>query len=136
MAWNNHWYLRLRGNAYFYNLFFEGQDMTALQELLAKVEAGEWDWRLDWPEWDAECMPSIGLCSNAYNGSLDAAKALHEAVLPEWHFNISSEANSNGYVVALTDASWMDHSLGDDANPARAWLIAIIKALIAQEDAK
>jgi hypothetical protein len=39
MAWNNHWYLRLRGNAYFYNLFFEGQDMRKLLlKLFRKVE--------------------------------------------------------------------------------------------------
>tara|TARA_R110000851_G_scaffold288046_1_gene442121 strand:+ start:266 stop:616 length:351 start_codon:yes stop_codon:yes gene_type:complete len=113
--------------------------MTALQELLAKVEAGDCNGVSDavqgmYPnDIGFSLTPEALTILNAYNGSLDAAKKLHDAVLPDWHFNISSEANGNGYVVALTDAYWIDRSLGCAINPARTWLIAIIKALIAKE---
>lgn len=43
---------------------------------------------------------------HAYNGSLDAAKALHEALLPDDEWEISSY----------------------HANPARSWLLGILKA--------
>tara|TARA_R110000803_G_scaffold76353_6_gene140950 strand:- start:477 stop:857 length:381 start_codon:yes stop_codon:yes gene_type:complete len=123
--------------------------VTALQELLAKVEAGV----------KYETMGHTLLCQKAFpkpqdfdgsreayansnaqlavlawrNGSLDAAKALHEAVLPEWHFNVGWEATGNWYVVEISDVSWIDGCDGCDTTPARAWLIAIIKALIAKE---
>jgi hypothetical protein len=106
--------------------------MTALQELLPKVEAGEWDWMIDWPDWDCRYMPSIGLFIEAYNGSLDAAKALHEAALHEWEWQIGSE---DAYLETGDPGNeWTFRTASaDNIDPARAWLIAIIKALIAQE---
>lgn len=65
---------------------------------------------------------------NAYNGSLDAALTLHKAVLPEWDWSYAQVTAhcilchpSNGCVDAHDD------------NPALAWLLAILEALIAQE---
>lgn len=101
----------------------------ALQEVLAKVEAG-----VDCEKWGF-CGLDVGLgditvAHDAHNGSLDAAKALNEAVLGGWIYNLApwgchvfppeNDGNENAFT-------------GINQNPARAWLIAIIKALIAQE---
>jgi hypothetical protein len=117
--------------------------VTALQELLAKVDAGEWDTKLalkalpeshvnDAHEW----VDPIGWASRAFHyRDLNAAKALHEWVLPEWRvthafglvagemakFNLTHNEKTSTYVG------------GKSATPARAWLIAIIKALITQD---
>ena len=105
--------------------------MTALQELLAKVEAGATVTSRDasriWPTGYAHAI-------NAGHGSLDAAKALHDAVLPGWHWSCGSKTvyvckdgfNSFGFGPILHDELLT-------TPPARAWLIAIIKAMIAQE---
>ena len=101
----------------------------ALADLIAKVEAGEWDCNL--PNKGVAGLGSakrfrLAVC--AYNGSLDAASALHEAVLPGWAFVIGPAA------VHL----WRNEDYGDpfcapyegkSDNPARAWLLAILRAL-------
>ena len=66
--------------------------MTDLDKLIAAVEAGT-------VGDDGFCpmFHRIGLCTdmmNAYHGSLDAAKALHDALLPGWRvevFNLDGE---------------------------------------------
>jgi hypothetical protein len=73
---------------------------------------------------------------DAYRGSLDAAKALHEAVLPgrshQWH--ISNEVNFDGYVCSIFSCAADSYvSTTHQPTPARAWLLAILEALIAQE---
>jgi hypothetical protein len=100
----------------------------ALIELLAKVEAGEWhndgtSWLFgnDWPN-----------VHGAFHGSLDAAKALHEAVLPEWHINLTFDFCS--VFPSGNDGEQLAHTGQCNENPARAWLIAILKALIAGEN--
>jgi hypothetical protein len=70
----------------------------------------------------------------AYAGSLDAAQALHEAVLPGWPSTI--ENMNSGLSRAWTNKSRGLRTLGyigENNSPARAWLIAILKALIAEE---
>lgn len=60
--------------------------------------------------------------AQAFYGSLDASKALHEALLPGWGWTVSADGSS----VYGDDPKVYD---GDDArSPARAWLIAILKA--------
>jgi hypothetical protein len=74
----------------------------------------------------------------AYNGSLDAAKALHEAVLPKLFWNMGHlDEPSLGYVATVADGHFADSPSwrGYAMTPARAWLLAILEALIAQEDA-
>tara|TARA_R110000823_G_C15774169_1_gene484392 strand:- start:85 stop:411 length:327 start_codon:yes stop_codon:yes gene_type:complete len=105
--------------------------MTALQELLAKVKAGE----CDHGSFLALDKPVDGIrAHHAYNGSLDAAKALHDAVLPCCSWSVAK--HDRAYVSCMTDPddilTWIEES-AQSANPARAWLIAIIKALIAKE---
>jgi hypothetical protein len=77
----------------------------------------------------------------AFMGSLDAAKALHEAVLPGWRVKTILEQHSRWYVCIYQDMGddwpkWTPYPQEDAASPtpARAWLIAILQALIAGED--
>lgn len=100
-------------------------DTQALRDLLVKVEAGEAGWnRLATIAEDALPPREAALAATAYRGSLDAAKALHDAVLPGWGFAVTQVgANIEGPTEFYSD---------DANNPARAWLIAVIKALIAQ----
>jgi hypothetical protein len=104
----------------------------SLVELLAKVEAGNFKWNA-WadPPLDRALM---GKVEDSYYGSLDAAKALHEAVLQGWAWSLYEEDSgeflsivSKGYNVKIYEEEW-------HTDPARAWLIAILKALIAGEN--
>lgn len=65
--------------------------------------------------------------AEAFYGSLDASKALHEAVLPEWGWTIQAM----GLCYVHSDEG---EYCGSSDNPARAWLLAILEALIAMED--
>ena len=106
----------------------------ALTDLLAKVEAGEGPlFPKDFPPNFPKKPRAIG----AYEGSLDAAKALHEAVLPdagwgvEW---ISKYPNLMGSDFPYSaSVGWGEQHKGRAETPARAWLIAILKALIAKD---
>lgn len=119
--------------------------IEALTDLLAKVETGAFDSeptrpRRWWFKKFAEVYKlAFGLHNrdlekvwDAYKGSLDAAMALHEAVLPGFFWQ------RQGFVMIVTNdhTGWGNGIYGkarDDTNPARAWLIAILKALIEKE---
>jgi hypothetical protein len=124
-----------------------GRPMTrldALKELKAKVEAGEWSGKAAaslWPSGrvvGSDWFHEYPLALKAHEGSLDAALRLHEAVLPGWKWNLDSDhgADVNNRELGWTDrykGTWIERS--DKANnPARAWLLAILSALVAQED--
>lgn len=102
----------------------------ALIALRDKVRDGE-HWHFDEtpvPDGFPECW------IDAYNGSLDAALALHEAVLPWWGFEICEYSAS---VSNRQTDDWLAHCKCFDANnnnPARALLLAILEALIAEEE--
>ena len=106
----------------------DAETVEALRALEQKVAAGEL------PMW-TEITGAIGLNPAnrhisfyaAYHGSLDAAKALHEAVLPGWDWR----ARSDGRWWVWRTASDLQVA-EDDENPARAWLLAVIRALIAE----
>lgn len=109
----------------------------ALEDLEAKVEAGNFP--ADTSARDlglADVVERTGVPITkqmyaAFSGSLDAAKALHEAVLPGWEYKICigwadiSHASGSPRVV-----------VNDENENARAWLLAILSALIAEEDGK
>jgi hypothetical protein len=98
----------------------------ALIELLAKVEAGEAKPR-DFTK-AFIIHPNNHFCysGRSYKGSLDAAKALHKAVLQgNWGFKIVED----GCDVFNRDAAPVFSGYCHE-NPSRAWLIAILKALI------
>jgi hypothetical protein len=103
--------------------------MTRRDDLIAlrdAVKAGEWARR----SIVLECFPHDPQAAmSAYRGSLDAAKALHEATLPGWGWAIDWDG---GVFVSDDDITRHAHS----PHPARAWLLAIIEALIAQEAAE
>ena len=109
-----------------------------MKALLEYVEAGEQlsgnvDFWLCVKSAFNQNMRRSGEVANAYEGSLDAAKALHDAALPGWHWAIDSEDN-NGAVV-FDSPVLGTAGVGEGSCPARAWLIAILKALIAKGDA-
>ena len=103
-------------------------DTQALRDLLVKVEAGEW-----WGDLPRPDYLHTDLCWKAFNGSLDAAKALHDAVLPGWKFGMHELQPGiyRAYVCKWSPLRPMPTTY-DAADPARAWLIAILRALIAQ----
>ena len=73
----------------------------------------------------------------ADSGSLGAAKALHEALLPGWVAR--PQIGGKGAGVTVWHCTIEDWDSGDEISadnqpdPARAWLLAIFKALMAQE---
>ena len=119
----------------------------SVRELLARVEAGDlWtpdaiavsietgelierglgidhdDERYD-DLWSAFC--------GAYDGSLDDALELHKAVLPEWVWWFEPFREIAFCGLYNPAVSPMPVTAGH-ANPARAWLIAILRALDAE----
>jgi hypothetical protein len=65
---------------------------------------------------------------SAYDGSLDAAHSLHKSVLPGWEWD-----RDGGIMIVWTDG--VDRQIAYSDSPARAWLLAVLSALIAQEEA-
>ena len=131
-------------------------DKAKLQELLAKVESGSEaavteccrDFNREAHD-RGEYFPSHDMMK-AYRGSLDAALALHKAVLPGWWFQVgtcglSDDARcapdfnnpTNGadlerrFDPAVDWAALTDVDQRPSGNLARALLIAILKALMA-----
>lgn len=108
--------------------------LDALRGLLAKVKADNCDF--DWGFAASPSRKSLPTewhnAMNAYLGSLDAAKALHDAVLPGWAWT-ASEVGAD--VIRDEDSGdpFVAPYSGDCDLPARAWLIAILKALISEE---
>ena len=83
-------------------------------------------------------------CFDAFDGSLDAARALHDAVLPEWTVNSLHQVRQRDNGMPATGkwscllfcyAPKIRHLEVEADNPARAWLLAILEALIEQEQA-
>lgn len=62
-------------------------------------------------------------CRHAYKGSLDAAKALHEALLPGWWATLRYSTRP---LVTMGDVEEEFRAQDDDL--ARAWLLAILRA--------
>lgn len=109
--------------------------MTAIRKLIEAVDVGglskvnerladmysdlgdEWPW--DW----------MSMVNSAYKGSLDAAKALHEALLPGWVFDFT---NDGGFVMDSSGDSNQYSSYGD-AQVSRHWLLAILRAYEAKQ---
>jgi hypothetical protein len=104
-------------------------DKQAIRKLREAVEAGTCPMDMAIaaiPKWSSLIMA-------AFDGSFDAAFELHKAMLPRW----SAEARISGFgggQAAVWDpmkSPGRDIRVQND-NPARAWLICILKALEAQ----
>ncbi len=112
--------------------------IDALRGLSEKVEAGtapDYSMFIKGPQdWDAfDLETERANAGRAYRGSLDAAKALHDAVLPGWF----SSCGSWGACVSDPETHVSDSHSSDEEGPsyARAWLLAIIRAKIAELEA-
>ena len=109
-------------------------DRDALEKLIAAVEAGKRPWR-EAGETDTPYAEGILL---AFNGSLDAAEALHEALVPGW---VVQNIGQDGFGTGCGWTVWICHhdylenftSFTGSANtPSRAWMLAQLKAKLAE----
>jgi hypothetical protein len=100
----------------------------SLIELRDKVKAGADIWPSDFPLGFKGTQWGI----RAYEGSLDAAKSLHEAVLAEWTY-VDLLQRGQRHSAHVAKGVLRETYTGISDNPARAWLLAILEALIAQE---
>ena len=101
--------------------------IKALDKLIEDVESDSDIGFRFWFEAD-DAIPDLEtrmLCETAFHGSLDAAKALHEALLPGWEWEVAS---SDAAAVFHGNDLHGPCELAASTNPARAWLIAILKA--------
>ena len=78
-------------------------------------------------------IPVLGLTTeannalDAYRGSLDAAMALHDALLPGWAWTLFPCDDGNfGCHVEAEDSAF-------SPTPARAWLLAILRAYLGMQ---
>ena len=100
----------------------------SLQELPEKVGAGDETW-VHLPR-----IPELhtDLVWKAWSGSLDAALALHNAVLPDRSCGITFGVEYGATVTF--PPTWDDlHISQSHEIPARAWLLAILRALIEKD---
>lgn len=112
--------------------------MTDLDKLIEAVEAGSIGW-YDFPEvceaiWgDGEDCPNhMETIRAAYQGNLNAAKRLHDVLLPGWMWNVVDDETT---VWPKYPGDPKDYQEGFcEDNPARAWLLAVLKALRANHD--
>ena len=110
---------------------------AAIKQMIEYIEAGDFpaefsarDLGLD--EFAENTgLPIIKMMYDAFSGSIDAAMEVHEALLLRWPWAIKSSA-TGGF------QAWTNHALGlrglgytgwTPSHPARAWLIAILRAL-------
>lgn len=99
----------------------------SIAELIEAVEAGT----IARHDLDA-FIPVLGLTTeannalDAYRGSLDAAKALHEALLPNRYWIISEFDGAWTAQIPVSDHKTYEAT--DEHSAARAWLLAILRA--------
>jgi hypothetical protein len=102
--------------------------MSALRKLIEAVEAG----------WFAmDVLPPVREIEayDAFYGSLDAALRLHNALLPGWHWRgDDGQGQEDAFVrVWHPDGRKLGMGEGECEPPARAWLLAVLRALQAKE---
>jgi 3-mercaptopyruvate sulfurtransferase SseA len=112
----------------------------ALQVLLAKVEAGT----ATYSDFHVNCRALEGFHGRAYeafdgdDGCMDGALALHEAVRPDEGWEVWRTGKYPGMIPGSSNFPYKAaigygaQITGEADNPARAWLIAILKSLIAE----
>lgn len=107
--------------------------IEALRTLIEKVEEKRHPQEVHEAARDALDLTSVSLARQAYCGSLDAAKALHEAMLHGWSWEFRESGFGSGQAAIWNPLNAPHHggtTRVDNDVPARAWLIAILKALI------
>jgi hypothetical protein len=80
---------------------------------------------------------------SAHYGSLDAALRLHEAMLPGWHVSMDDGQGQDRPFAAVMPpvakstvlgTGEFDNAEGEASTMARAWLLAILRALAKREE--
>ncbi|RWR30491.1 hypothetical protein D2T29_12535 [Sinirhodobacter populi] len=100
--------------------------MSELDRLIEAVEAGTATTMLFEDALGAAIPSADGWAELAYHGSLDAAKALHEGLLGKGcHFNLMEDEDAGGYHAEVYLNDWRH---GGSSDPARAWLLTILRA--------
>lgn len=112
--------------------------MTDLEKLIEAVEAGlpsPTNWRdfAALPKCDVD-TPAPILAHRAYYGSLDAAKALHEALLPEWDLMLTTYEDDT-FEASVSEPLKVKTYDGVNSVLSRAWLLAILRAYAARDAA-
>jgi hypothetical protein len=114
--------------------------MSDLDKLIAAVDAGgDVDRSLPWSL--ALGVGSGMTARDAYRGSLDAALRLHDALLPGWDVDLEMRPLGPTIESGLSDVSvyvpYSDYHCisGCHKQPARAWLLAILRAIKARDAA-
>ena len=112
--------------------------LNALDRLIEAVEAGEISKGVTGLKaFEQFSRNAFGLYQSnaawrAYGGSLDAALALHEVLLPGWVARVTTGSASAGVKYSHCTVEDWDDGTEVDANnqptPARAWLLAILRA--------
>jgi len=107
----------------------------ALEAAIDSLEAGDNPTQAEWivlfPDLPTDDdYPRTRMAAGAAVGWLDAAKALHDAVLPGWRAIICTDGNCS-LLPCDQKGKTVEHIHAD--NPARAWLLAILEVLIEQE---
>jgi len=102
-----------------------------LQRLIEAVESGKLpdeDWRLMHDIWSPRNWHDIGHnVRYSMHGSLDAAKALHDALLPGWDIQIVTYEDDS-FEASVSEPMSVKTYDGVSQFMARAWLLAILKA--------
>ena len=110
------------------------QDKTPIRALIEAVEAGAINW-YGWTDRDVALPTGLWKVARAADrGSLDAALALHEALLPgwKWHTGYTQGVPTPYSSVWPEGMEWENvDALG--ISPARAWLLAILRAVEANQ---
>lgn len=105
--------------------------MTDLDKLIAAVEAGDM-----WSETQYAVFGNgtdlVNAYQAAFDGSLDAALRLHKALLPGHTRAVDATAPEMGIRVDVWSPEGPITGTGDNAVEARAWLLAVLRALQAQ----
>jgi hypothetical protein len=104
----------------------------SLAELIALIEAGG---GISWGYAAGPARTALGdlwhSAMEAYCGSIDAAKALHDAVLPGWGYCVKHFTNGQPRAAVAHYPYSAQYTEAD--SPARAWLLAILRAMHAME---
>lgn len=98
--------------------------MTELDKLIEAVEGGNLSEYHEPGQFKALPFKCWSRAASAYRGSLDAAKALHEALLPGW----DASMHLYGKVDIYNDDDLPSIEGVCIDNPARAWLLSTLKA--------
>lgn len=102
------------------------EQTAALDALRAAVEAGKGG---DAVGYYAARVFNLGYTHaiNAYHGSLDAARALHDALLPGWDMQINTYEDDS-FEASVSQPLQVKTYDGVSPFMARAWLLAILRA--------